>query len=90
MRDGNTAGGGGQNEEKPAQREGKRQVISKSKINNSSLKEEFKEDPRIKEFKQEEEEKGQVRGKSPSYRAMSEDHRKYLGVLDEDLNGCID
>jgi hypothetical protein len=21
---------------------------------------------------------------------MSEDHRKYLGVLDEDLNGCID
>ena len=31
-----------------------------------------------------------MRGKSPSYRPMSEDHKKYIGVFDEDLNGCID
>ena len=78
--------GGG--EEKQAQREGRHAVvIPRKNINNTNLTEEFKEDPRTKGFKPEEETK---RGFSPSYRLMSEDHRKYIGVFDEDLNGCID
>jgi hypothetical protein len=64
-------------------------VIQRPTINNIHLREEFKEDPRIREFRQEEE-IGLTRGNSPSYRPISEDHRKYIGVFDEDLNGCID
>ena len=42
--------GGGQNDEMPAQREG-RHVISRANINNTNLREEFKEDPRTREFR---------------------------------------
>ena len=75
-------------EQRPSRHQAPSLTIAKDKINNTNLQEQFVPDPALERFKEVKQQPLEIRKQSRK-RPVSQEQRQYLGVVDEDLNGCI-